>query len=187
VSTNIAPSMDALPQSGYSLERIYTNEMHLSVARPGDGDEGEGVAFRWDWEIIDETTFEVRVNLNVEPTASRLERVGVVISARFRVVGQPPAVEFQDFVQLHGVAILMPYARETLSALTARGFYGPVLLPALHVVNLMKTQDTNRTTGAKQLAAGKSVPFALSPGKEHKAAGAKVRSSKGSRSKAKGK
>ena len=109
------PPTNELPQSGYLLEHLYANDVHLSVKRPEENSSDTGqILFGWDWEIIDPTSFEVRVKLGFDPSPERFEQVRLTLSGRFRVSADTPSVGFQDFVKLHAVAILFPYARELL-------------------------------------------------------------------------
>jgi preprotein translocase subunit SecB len=151
----------ALPQSGYQLEKLYASDLHLVVKSVEAESAPAGqVIFGWDWELLEASMFEVRLKLGLDPTPDRLEEVRLTLSGRFRMSAAAPSVTLTDFVKLHAVAILFPYARELLSHVTARGFYGPMLLPALNIMQLMGSRDTTQTTGARQLAAGYHTVYA---------------------------
>lgn len=157
-------SAHALPQSGYQLERLYASDLHLVVKRVEETSAPAGqVIFGWDWELLEPNMFEVRLKLGLDPTPERLEEVRLTLSGRFRMSAATPSVSLTDFVKLHAVAILFPYARELLSHVTARGFYEPVLLPALNIVQLMGSRDAAQTTGARQLASGYQTVYPAAP------------------------
>src|SRR3712207_5020027 len=122
----------APPQTSYSykLERVYTNLLSLVVVSPTSelsaGD--PGVVFGWDWSIAAADLFDVALTVALEPTTERLERVAIRINGRFRIGDKPSKVQFKDYIRFNAPALLMPYARELLSTLTGRGFYGPYFL-----------------------------------------------------------
>lgn len=148
-----------LPLSGYFLEKVYTNHQLLEIERPRHGaarDSGQFI-FGWDWEIVDDRTFDVRLQLGLDPTSSRWERVRVTLTGRFKVGTESVSVDPTRFVSLQAPAILMPYAREVISALTARGFYGPFYLPSVNVARLMATRSSDDTMGGRQLREGRKL------------------------------
>ncbi len=61
----------------------------------------------------------------------------------FQVVGEQQGVDTQTFARRHAPAILFPFLRETLAALTARGLCGPLLLQP---INLYALADSNSVT-----------------------------------------
>jgi hypothetical protein len=151
---------EELPQTGYILERIYTNWQRLEVAQPKpDADDPGGWIFGWDWNIRGERTFEVVVSLGMEPTPGRHEKISVSAVARFSVGGGTQSAGFDEFVKLQAVAILFPFAREMVSSLTTKSFFGPVLIPPVNIVKLMEGKDPSLATGFKQLKEGQSLGF----------------------------
>lgn len=167
-------ALEKLPQSGYFLDKVYANHQHLLVKRPpSDAAPQEGVIFGWDWEIIGDRQFEVRLQVGIDPTPARFEEARITVSGRFRVGEGEPAVTFENFVKIQAVAILFPYARETLTTLTSHGFYGAYYLPSVNVVKLMADKDFSQTVGAKQLRDGRAfLPGALAPAQAALPAGA---------------
>jgi len=143
-----------LPTSGYVFDKIYTNAISMRVTPPQDGLPAEPpLLFTWDWKLLspDRKTFEVSISVGIDPSAKRQEELRVTIIGRFRAEGERQEVPLDSFVRFHAPAILMPFARETLSNMTARGFYETLLLPPLNVQTLMERQDVAATTGAKQM------------------------------------
>ncbi len=61
------------------------------------------------------------------------------------------SLSLQSFVQTAAPAILFPYAREIISALTGRGPYGAYYLPSINVAKLMQGYDFDSTSGAEEL------------------------------------
>lgn len=147
--------LNELPQTGYTLLQVYSNAQHLEVKQPHASGAGEGeFDLAWDWKILGDATFEVILRIELHATKQRHEEALVSICGRFQVNGQPKTVEFRSFVQTQAVAILFPFAREGLASLTARGFYGPLLLPPMNVARLLERAKFDESTGAKQMADG---------------------------------
>jgi preprotein translocase subunit SecB len=143
-----------LPTSGYVFDRVYTNNLAMRVtALKEDAPSEPPLLFSWDWKLLspDRKTFEVLINVGVDPSVKRQEELRVTICGRFRAEGDHQEVSLENFVRFHAPAILMPFARETISNLTTRGFYDTLVLPPLNVQMLMERQDLAATTGAKQL------------------------------------
>ena len=147
-------SKPELPVSGYNLENLYCNELYLKIVETSDElpDEELGVGVGWDWHITKEGMFEVVFSLQLRPSKARLEEARLTLTGVFRIEGEFQTVDLKRFVSLNAPAILVPYLRETMSALTARGFYGPLHLPPVNVQTLMKDMDPETTVGARQLS-----------------------------------
>src|SRR5687768_5400922 len=105
------------PLSGYTIERILSTNQELS-ARAAEVNEAEHGALRfgWDWEIIDEKVFEVKISVAVEPSLDRPEFMATNVIGRFRQVSGEPSISREEFAGLQAVAILLPYARQFLSS-----------------------------------------------------------------------
>lgn len=147
-------SPQTLPTSGYALERVYAQRQLCETIEPGpDTATSEDVTLGWDWRITAENRFEVLVRVEYAPTRDRPEQVEVAVVGAFRPVGEAQSVELHAFVRVHAPSILMPYAREIVSSMTGRGFFGPtpVYLPPINVAKLMERIDPEATTGAEQL------------------------------------
>ena len=142
----------ALPLSGYAIEKVYSSELVFRDERPKESAERE-IGFAWDWRMRGEDHFEVRIILSVGPTTERDEFVRVDVIGRFRRLGTEPTLPLEDFVRLQAPAILLPYARQLVSLLTGHGFFGSLYLPPLNVTRLMRGIDPAGAEGARQLAA----------------------------------
>jgi preprotein translocase subunit SecB len=137
--------------SGYTLEQIYfVEQSHRLLERTAEMPEQAVLQFGWNWKITEEALFEVMLHLELGASQVRPEETRVFICGRFGVVGKPE-LPITDFVRLHGPTILIPYAREAISALTSRSFFGPQYLPPLNVAKLMVEMDPTITIGAQQL------------------------------------
>ncbi len=139
-----------LPLSGYALLNIYAAHLEMSFR---EMPEAEGaVIFGWDWRILHDNVFEVRIDVSVEPTKERELYLEAAAVGRFRRNDGEPGVSLDEFVSVQSIAILLPYARQYLSSLSASSLSGLYLLPPVNVIELVKDFDPKRATGAKQLA-----------------------------------
>jgi preprotein translocase subunit SecB len=171
----------SVPQSGYQLLKVYTTELvSRTVNEPLETPTHEGtLSFAWDWRIGDSRSlFEVRLGVTVGATVDRPEHLSVRLVGRFSQVGDSPTVELEQFVQLHAVAILLPYVRQSLSNATANSYLGPYYLPTLAASGLMTRFDFAKSTGARQLADRPQIEVASRTEKRRATRPAKVRSGK---------
>jgi preprotein translocase subunit SecB len=145
-----------IPLSGYSLERVFSQEQHFEgLTAPIGLSEGasSNINFGWDWQLQGDDRFVVLITLKVEPTLQRPERVSVTMAGVFHRVGEQQSVPFDAFVLTHAPSILLPYAREAISSLTGRGLNGALHLPPINVMALMKEMNPQVSTGNEQLLA----------------------------------
>lgn len=161
-------NVGGIPQSGFSLEKLYFGEQVLRIVRDDDPSIGEEQQFSlgWDWRLQDEDSFEILLNVSFSPSRTRPEEISATACGVFRVMGESTTVAMKDFARLNGPAILMPFLRECIGAMTARGYFGQMLLPPMNVHALMQSMDTESATGTRQLAARetpKSLPASPKP------------------------
>ena len=142
-----------LPLSGYALIAVYTPVQELRHKDPGEPDTYGAMNLAWDWRFLDESVFEVRIAISIEPSRERSDFVSVHVAGRFRKVGDP-TLELSDFVRIQAVAILLPYARQALSSLTSSTLSGAYYLPPINVFKLMEPFNPAKATGARQLESG---------------------------------
>lgn len=141
-----------LPTSGYTFDRVYANHQSLRVVALTDGLPAEQPAlFGWDWRMLEEGQFEVTVQFGLDPSDRRPEEIRVTMNGRFAPTGAKQEVPLETFVRYHAPAILMPFIREVVSGLTARGFFGSLLLPPINVQSLMEQQAANVNEAPPQL------------------------------------
>lgn len=142
-----------LPLSGYAILKVYTTLHELRAKEPGeDVTEHDAMQFGWDWRWVEDKTFEVRITVAVEPSASRRQYAATNVVGRFRQVTESAQPAIGDFVKLQAVAILLPYARQYLTGLTANSVDGAFYLPTINVAALMHGFDTTKVTAARQEA-----------------------------------
>jgi preprotein translocase subunit SecB len=96
--------------------------------------------------MLQDGQFEVTVQFGLDPSAARPEEIRVTMNGRFAPVGDRQEVSLESFAQFHAPAILMPFVREVVSGLTARGFFGALVLPPINVQSLMERQIAQAAT-----------------------------------------
>ncbi len=114
---------------------------------------GRPFTLGWDWQVAGPRTFEVALTLSIAPTREQPDEASVTIAGTFRAGPDPVAVPFSEFVQFNAPAILLPFVREAVVALTRRGPHGSFLLMPLNVQAIMAGTNPTETTGAKFLRA----------------------------------
>jgi len=133
---------------GYYLDRIFSPELLLSFDEPEEGvPSEENAAVGWDWFAHSTTIFDVILRVDISPTTERKERVRATVVGRFERVGEPERPTFKSFVMQNASAMLAPYLREMVSALTTRGLFGPMLLPPMNVIEMMGRMHFERSQG----------------------------------------
>ena len=150
-----------LPKSGYSITKVYATEQVLRPRQAEDADNIGRASFGWDWRRVPSGEFEVLIDLAVYPTENRPQYVSVSTVGRFRQVGPAPSVPLEDFVTRQAVAILLPYARQFLSNLTANSEAGCYYLPTINVEKLMAGIDTSGATGEQDATSDHSFDGAV--------------------------
>jgi preprotein translocase subunit SecB len=156
-----------LPSSGYLVRDVYAVDQRYQIvtAEPEvEVAERRDVSVSWDWRIIEEGVFEVRLQFDVGPTQEIPEFLAYAVVGTFDA---PPEsdrqVELSDFVRTHAVTTLIPYVREGLSNLSSRGPFGPYRLPIVNAVGLAENIRFDESTGAKQLAKSAADEGGTSP------------------------
>jgi len=133
---------------GYYLDRIFSPELFLNFEEPEEGvPSEENAAVGWDWFAHSTTIFDVILRVEISPSTERKERVRATVVGRFERVGEPERPAFKSFVMQNASAMLAPYLRETVSALTTRGLFGPTLLPPMNVIEMMGRMEFEKSQG----------------------------------------
>jgi preprotein translocase subunit SecB len=146
-----------VPLAGFQLtklffvEQTYTAINDEEVEAPKDE---RVVQVGWNWRIRAAREFEVALTVEIEPSRICPDHAKVTAIGMFKAGAEPLSVPFSDFVRQNSVAILIPYAREALTSLTARGLTGAFYLSPMNAVLLAKNFDPADTDGARQLTEG---------------------------------
>lgn len=145
--------------AGYRLERIYAAEEHYALVDaelledvPESPEEGaRPFTLSWDWSVEGHRSFDVFLSVKIGPHGERLEEATVSMVGRFTALPGELTVPVESFITQHAPAIVMPYIREAISALTGRGFYGAFYLPPVNMLRFMQGLDRSTATGFTQL------------------------------------
>jgi len=129
-----------LPSSGYSLLKLYTTRLELIHAEATTAGSQAPLNFGFDWRKVADDHFDVMLRFKIDPSGERPERLVVHLVGHFKQTGEP-SVSMEQFANMHAVAILFPYARQHMTALTASSFFGAYYLPMINVGALMKGQN----------------------------------------------
>lgn len=140
-------------ETGFALDLLY---FHRLVLESVSGDDLPDLAFQdvsgiaWDWAWLAHDVFDVNVTVEIRPTKERSERIIAAAIGRFRIVGPELSTSLERFVQYSGPALLFPFIRQQIVALTAAGRFGPFLLPPINVQALMSNMDPTKATASQK-------------------------------------
>lgn len=145
----------SLPTSGYRLVRVYATDLAYQIenedAPEPPADPSRAIRVAWDWRIVGKRTFDVSLMLEVGASKEHPETARACVVGSFQAGQGALSVGFAQFVREHAPAILLPYVREHISALTSRGPHGTFFLAPINIVRLVKDFDDRDTDGARQL------------------------------------
>ncbi|MEJ7758067.1 MAG: protein-export chaperone SecB [Gemmatimonadaceae bacterium] len=139
----------------YVPVRFFATDLRYATVQETEtlpADELGDVTFRWDWRFVEGEFMDVLLGVTLAATRGRLEEVEVSMVGSFRLPTETPDVSLETFATLNGPAMLMPYLREAISALTSRGYFGAFTMPPINVHHLIAGMDQN-ATGVRQAAA----------------------------------
>jgi preprotein translocase subunit SecB len=138
-----------LPVSGYTILAVYTTKQLLEPLGPNESGGQERVSISWDWRWLESRVIEVRLVFEID-APNRRSRISADCIGRFHQVEDSPSVDLDEFVSLQAVAMLLPYIRQYLSALTINTLVGPYILPSLNVTEIRKDFNFEAATGKGQ-------------------------------------
>lgn len=132
-------------RSTVQFENYNVTKMHYSVCFDRKTEKGDiflDPVFNVETKKFGDKTYLLSVNVKVGMTEdSRLPFVAEVeLVGRFNVenVEDP-----EKTIRKNGLAILYPYVRATLSALTLTANRAPVVLPTINIVKMLENQNNN--------------------------------------------
>ena len=146
-----------LPDLGYDLEQIFVVEQMYRLVPPHEIPpqvEGDLTAYSWDWFANSAETFYVRLGARTAPWEERPEEVNAVVVGAFGF-GDEPRMDFRTFVCREAPAILFPYLRETLSALTSRGLHEAYYHPPVDIAQIIEESFRFEDASGAHVVAGR--------------------------------
>jgi preprotein translocase subunit SecB len=158
--------------SGYEILQVYALEQHYEVVAevPEGVEESPGteepLGVNWDWRIIEGRDFEVQLGLEMPPTAElhELLRVRFVLRAR---AGENLSISPANFVRGPAISVLIPYLREAITSLSARGPIGVRYLNPLNANSLAAQFSFEGSFGGRQLSEDPELAAIYAPENEH--------------------
>lgn len=156
---------DRPPFSGIRVLRVYATEQLQQLVELDDLPEDRELTITWDWRIIAVPEFEVKVGITLGPSISAPERITAAIVARFVAGSLDPKLKVGAFARYNALSFLLPYVREIITSLTARGPHGAVVLPPINAQQVADTFNEAITTAAKQAEADESLRRFYTPAK----------------------
>ncbi|HWU82529.1 MAG TPA: protein-export chaperone SecB [Methylophilaceae bacterium] len=151
---NVAAQAEETQQAGFAIEKIYVKDMSLEIPNapqifiqretPQIGIELSNTA-----NMLEEGVFEVTITVTV---TSKIEDKTVflieVAQAGIFQIRNVPAENLEIIASVTCPNILFPYARETVSALSVRAGFPPVLLNPINFEALYAQQKQQQAEQA---------------------------------------
>lgn len=143
--------------TGYTFVKVHAVDQSYAVLDPESLDEESSTSVYWDWRIENSAgQFQVMFGVEVVGTKTNHESARVRLLGTFNVMGDV-TVDLRTFVTFTAPAILLPYARQMITNLTAQGPFEAKLLSPINVRKLMEFATFEESTGYKQLVADDSL------------------------------
>lgn len=139
-------------ETGYFLERLHFEKLSMQSAEIAGAQArapDESISVGWDWGWASKNEFDVSLTVELPSSVSRRESISAIIVGRFRIATELPSVPIESFAQFHAPAILFPYVRQQVTALTAAGPTGALLLPPMNLQSMMEQMRPSLATAAK--------------------------------------
>lgn len=141
----------------FSVRSVHALDQHydlLDIVEDGLESHGDDrpIGFLWDWNVLDDDTVSVMLGMQLGATEEVPERVRYAVGAIVAFNETPPIEPtFLELVRIHIPAILFPYVREGVSALTSRAVSGTFVAPPMNLYELSKEFDMHGSTGFRRL------------------------------------
>ncbi len=141
------------PATGYSLEAVHTVRASYGIEPDPEAslDAEREIGFLWDWHVNSPTQFAVVLGAKIGPSDTDRDELEAIVVGTFEILGEMQSVDLKGFVALNGPAVLMPYLRQALTALSGQGPFGAFYLPPVNIKALSDDFDTEAATGTVQL------------------------------------
>lgn len=89
----------------------------------------------------------------------------VVYLGEFELSNVPEGLSRDAFARQNAAAILFPYLREAVSSVTARGTYGPLFVPPINVVAMLRREASAKTKAPQKTGRAKEPSKGTGGGK----------------------
>jgi preprotein translocase subunit SecB len=138
--------------AGYRIDKIYVAEQAYKIVEKagltvGPEPADRPVNFGWDWRPVSSRKFEVIIDLSVDPVVSAAEKLSVRLIGLFSAEEGDISIGLPDFLRYNAPAILFPFAREVISAMSGRGLYGALHIKPINIVTLFSEFSYPQSTG----------------------------------------
>jgi preprotein translocase subunit SecB len=148
---SLRPAKVDSADTGFACDAIFFNKILFEGIAPGNvpaTEPADTLAIGWDWAWLARNVFDVNLTINISPSSLRPENISLTAIGRFSIRGEATSVSVEQFAQFSAPAILMPYVRQHITALTSAGQVSPLVLPPLNVQAMMKRMNPKAATAA---------------------------------------
>lgn len=138
--------------AGYRVDKIYVADQEYKIVAglelpSGSEASDRPVNFGWDWRPISSRRFEVVIEISIDPVEPAPEKLSVRVIGLFSAEEGEVSIALPDFLKYNAPAILFPFAREVISAMSGRGPHGAFHLKPLNIVSLLSQFEYAQTRG----------------------------------------
>ena len=142
--------MKSTEHQGIIFEKIIFEKIDLELNREHkkEGKISVDVSFKVS-RHLDESKGSLEVNLEVslfEKSENPPMKLSILSTGYFSVKEEDKKAVLKEFAEIHALAMMLPFVRETIASLTVKAGFPPLLLPPLNIYALIsgtKTKEKN--------------------------------------------
>ncbi len=146
----VAQQPDA-KRPGFHFNSVVVDKLTLVDLQPGQT-RPPALQFSFKFRrrmLQDPPGVEVTVLVSILPQEGSSFSLEAEITGQFERLDAPQVISLEDFAKTNGPALVMPYARELVTDVTARTRHGVIIFPPVNIVQLVmdeeKTAEPNPT------------------------------------------
>lgn len=134
------PARPGIQFTGVVLERLVFSDIEPGAPKPKSLQFAFGIRRR---TIESPPAIEVTIFLKISPPPDVASKFSLEaeVTGRFQQIDPPGAITLDVFSKTNGPALVMPYAREVVTNVTARTRHGPIFFPPVNVVALVAEEQ----------------------------------------------
>lgn len=128
---------------GFHFTSVVVDKVTLVDLQPG---EARPPALQFSFKFRrrlrhDPPGVDVTVLVGIRPQLGSSFSFEAEITGQFERLDGPQVISLEDFSRINGPALVMPYARELVTDVTARTRHGVIIIPPVNVVQLVLDEE----------------------------------------------
>jgi preprotein translocase subunit SecB len=129
--------------AGFHFNSVVVDRLSLRDLSPGET-RPEALKFSFKFRrrmTQDPPGVEITVLVDIRPQEGSSFLLEAEISGQFEREDGPQVLTLEDFAKANGPALVMPYARELVTNITARTRHGVIIFPPVNIVQLVMDEE----------------------------------------------